>query len=589
MKKLTFLTLTILGIAVIFFQGCNSGLPDIKQGEFFVKSSLANKAVAGEEITLYYHIREGEQVECFYITFTDSSQNNDDQFYPVIQSGDSVVSLKLFVPGNCINVYALVVSNYNCRIEGYARTDFLTYTKNGELPEKATGLLLKSYYENGDTLKADSLMKESLLKNPGNLMVLREYWYWLESNERYAQLQLEIDRIKQMRTKEADQKYAILCEGYNWIGQIDSMETYLEKYIASSDHPVFASDLKHNLYYLYFSNNKEFKNYDRLNQLIAQKCPLSKSADLYLEEIIANGIKDPLAESVITKKLNDSKEALYFQALYALHVLKDPARARNAAINYIDFNKKAYFPKSEMSSEVKYIIRMPKIFSLLSEIAASNKESYDYILKAIEYNRDGENLAPLHSKAAQCAFKLKDKTKMEFHLKQICKLGKLLVAQEALNEIYPNSNNTEKLSALYKSIAAFCDSVPDLKFVINASTTVSTSDNKILFINLWSPGCIPCVREIPALNKLRSEFSKENIAWLAADFGKYNDDLPEKFIGWSIYQNNEKVNKALYKISAIPQTYIIDKNRKVRYHSVGFYDYTNEEEKLVLEMLLKEI
>jgi thiol-disulfide isomerase/thioredoxin len=568
---------------------CGTTLPKLKEGEFFIQSSLGNKVVAGEEITLYYHIREGENVDCFNITFTDSSRNTEEQFYPISQSGDSIVSLKLLVPESCIKLNVLVVSNYNCKTEGYASADFLTYAKNGELSENAIGFLIRQYYNNNDTLKADSLIKKMLLKNPENLMVLFEYFDWLGSNDRHAQLQSEIDKIKQLQTKKTEEKYAILCIGYYGTGQIDSMETYLEKYIASSDNPKHASEQKHNLYYLYAKDNKEFKNYERFNGLIAQKCPLSQSADFFLERVISDGIKDTLAEKIITNKLNDSKEALYFEALYALRVLKDTAKARNAAINYVDFNKKSYFPKIEISNQVKYIERTPKVFSLLSEISVSAQESYSYILKAIEFNRDSEELASLNSKAALSAFKLNDKTKTEFHLKQICKQGRLLVAQKTLNEIYPNTNNAGKLSEIFKSAASLCDSVPDLTFEIDTSLTVSTDDKKILFINLWSPGCIPCIREIPALNKLRRDFSGENIAWLARDFEKdYTDKLPEKFIGWSMYQRSEEVNKVLFKQSAIPQTYIIDKNKKIRYHSIGLYDYTNYEEKLVLEMLIKE-
>lgn len=586
MKKINIYLAALTSLWIVV--SCGSTLPKISEGEFFIQSSLGNKVVAGEEITLYYHIREGENVDCFYISITNSSQINEEQFCPITQLGDSIVSLKLLVPETCIKVYALVVSNFNCQTEGYARADFLTYAKNGELSENATGFLIRQYYNNNDTLKADSLIKSALLKNPENLLVLQEYFDWLGSNDRLSQLQSEIDKIKQLRTKKMDEKYAILCVGYYGLGQIDSMEAYLEKYIASTDNPIYASELKHNLYYLYDKNNKEFKNYGRLNRLIAQKCPLSEAADFFLEEIISKEIKDTLAEKIITNKLNDSKEALYFEALYALQVLKDTAKARNAAINYIDFNKKAYFPKIEISNQIKYIERTPKIFSLLSEISISAQESYNYILKAIEYNRDSEERAALHSKATQQAFKLNDKTKTDFHLRQICKQGRLLVAQKTLNEIYPNTNNTGKLSEIFKSAASLCDSVPDLAFEIDTSLTISTDDKKILFVNLWSPGCIPCIREIPALNKLKTDFSKDNIAWLAADFGKHADKLPEKFIGWSMYQRSEEVNKVLFKQSAIPQTYIIDKNKKVRYHSIGWYDYTNDEEKLVLEMLIKE-
>ncbi len=587
MKKINFYIAALTSIWIVV--SCGSTLPNIREGEFFIQSSLGNKVVAGEEITLYYHIREGENVDCFYITITNSSEINEEQFCPITQSGDSIVSLKLLVPEKCIKLRALVVSNFNCKTEGYASADFLTYDKNGELSENATGFLIGQYYNNNDTLKADSLIKSALLKNPENLMVLQDYWYWLRDNDRHAQLQSEIDKIKPLQTKKLDEKYAILCVGYYGLGQIDSMEAYLEKYIASTANPIYASDQKHYLYYLYEKNNKEFKSYDRLNRLIAQKCPLSKAADFFLEEIISKEIKDTLAEKIITNKLNDSKEALYFEARYALQVLKDTAKARNAAINYIDFNKNAYFPKIEISNEVKYIERTPKIFSLLSEISISAQESYNYILKAIEFNRNSEELASLHSKAVLSAFKLNDKIKTEFHLKQICKQGRLFVAQKTLNEIYPNTNNAGNLSEIFKSAASLCDSVPDLTFEIDTSSTISTDNNKILFINLWSPGCIPCIREIPALNKLRRDFSGENIAWLAQDFEKdYTDKLPEKFIGWSMYQRSEEVNKVLFKQSAIPQTYIIDKHKKVRYHSIGWYDYTNDEEKLVLEMLIKE-
>ena len=114
------------------------------------------------------------------------------------------------------------------------------------------------------------------------------------------------------------------------------------------------------------------------------------------------------------------------------------------------------------------------------------------------------------------------------------------------------------------------------------SYDVATFSGKILVINFWSTTCLPCIAEMPALNKLVKEYQENNVLFLgfagdkatrltSAFFTKHPFDfeiIPESQNMMSLFHTN-----------TLPTTYIIDQHGIIRKAWMGL-DSNNEMDKL---------
>ena len=122
------------------------------------------------------------------------------------------------------------------------------------------------------------------------------------------------------------------------------------------------------------------------------------------------------------------------------------------------------------------------------------------------------------------------------------------------------------------------------------SVTELSSDNKIAVISLWATWCVPCIKELDAINELYDEWKAE------VDFEVYaisvDDSRSVKRAkalvngkGWEhniLLDTNQNLKRAL-GASAIPETIIV-KNNEILYQHTG---YRNGDEYELFEKLKK--
>lgn len=115
---------------------------------------------------------------------------------------------------------------------------------------------------------------------------------------------------------------------------------------------------------------------------------------------------------------------------------------------------------------------------------------------------------------------------------------------------------------------------PDFELTNLEGEKVSLSDyrGKYVLLNFWATWCPPCRREIPALNEFHEE-NKENFIVLAVDLGESREKV-HQFISYGGYtfpvlldETREIGNK--YNVSAIPTSYFLDPQGKIKYIKKG--------------------
>jgi peroxiredoxin len=125
--------------------------------------------------------------------------------------------------------------------------------------------------------------------------------------------------------------------------------------------------------------------------------------------------------------------------------------------------------------------------------------------------------------------------------------------------------------------------------VKDSDKTVSLHDykGKIVVLNFWTTWCAPCIEEMPSLAQLQHKLGP-NAVVLAVSTDKSDTDyhrfLVQHKIDFLTVRDESADSAALYGTTGQPETFIIDKNFRVRRKLVGpqhwesseFVDYINK-------------
>lgn len=116
---------------------------------------------------------------------------------------------------------------------------------------------------------------------------------------------------------------------------------------------------------------------------------------------------------------------------------------------------------------------------------------------------------------------------------------------------------------------------------------VSDYRGKNLIVNVWATWCAPCRKEIPDFIQLRKEIKEDELAILGistedGEESKVKDFVKENKMNYTISAADFSKLAAPYsEVSAIPTTFFIDKEGKIKFATIGVL--TLEDAKKILE------
>lgn len=104
---------------------------------------------------------------------------------------------------------------------------------------------------------------------------------------------------------------------------------------------------------------------------------------------------------------------------------------------------------------------------------------------------------------------------------------------------------------------------------------------KVVLVNFWATWCPPCVEEMPSLVQMQSRLKDKGVTVLAVsvdvDESAYKKFLKDHGVDLLAIRDPDQKANSLYGTFKFPETYVIDRDGKVRRKFIGAIDWTQPE------------
>ncbi|MGH8678285.1 MAG: TlpA family protein disulfide reductase [Burkholderiales bacterium] len=113
---------------------------------------------------------------------------------------------------------------------------------------------------------------------------------------------------------------------------------------------------------------------------------------------------------------------------------------------------------------------------------------------------------------------------------------------------------------------------------------------KLVLMNFWATWCAPCLKEMPALQRLGEKLAKERFVLLTVNFGEGEDRVKpfaEKIgIRAPVLLDPDMNVTKVWVERGLPTTYVIDAGQKIRYLILGEVNWDNPAVEAKIRQLL---
>ena len=123
--------------------------------------------------------------------------------------------------------------------------------------------------------------------------------------------------------------------------------------------------------------------------------------------------------------------------------------------------------------------------------------------------------------------------------------------------------------------------------------TLSDYAGKVVMLNFWATYCGPCIKEMPSIQRLKDKMAGKDFAILAVDMAEEPTDVKAFLkkhrikVDFPLLLDPDGEVVEQWMISAVPTTFILDPEGKIRYAFYGGLEWDNEEVIATLNGLMK--
>ncbi len=114
---------------------------------------------------------------------------------------------------------------------------------------------------------------------------------------------------------------------------------------------------------------------------------------------------------------------------------------------------------------------------------------------------------------------------------------------------------------------------------------------KVVYLDFWASWCPPCRKAMPAIEKIRKEYSPDEFAVVAVNVDsslkKAQKVLAKTPVGYVSGSDPKGMLPKRYEVKTMPTSYLLDRNGVVRYVHEGFRRGDEKELRKEIDKLLR--
>lgn len=122
--------------------------------------------------------------------------------------------------------------------------------------------------------------------------------------------------------------------------------------------------------------------------------------------------------------------------------------------------------------------------------------------------------------------------------------------------------------------------------------TLADYRGKVVLLNFWASWCPPCRREMPSMERLRLAMQGRPLEIVALDSAEPLEEvqgfLATLQLGFPILLDPEGVNTRRWKVYALPTTFLLDAEGRIRYALKGGAEWDEGDARAAIEGLVRE-
>ena len=123
--------------------------------------------------------------------------------------------------------------------------------------------------------------------------------------------------------------------------------------------------------------------------------------------------------------------------------------------------------------------------------------------------------------------------------------------------------------------------------------TLSQYRDKVVMVNFWATYCGPCIKEMPSMQRLKEKLNGKPFEILAIDMAESKENITAFMqrhkikVNFHILLDTEGYVLEKWMVSAVPTTFIIDPQGKIRYALYGGLEWDSDEVVSTISELFK--
>ena len=129
----------------------------------------------------------------------------------------------------------------------------------------------------------------------------------------------------------------------------------------------------------------------------------------------------------------------------------------------------------------------------------------------------------------------------------------------------------------------------DLK---GASHTLSECRGKVVLVNFWASWCVPCVTEMPGMQRLQQALEDQPFEILAINVSESENRIREFVKRMDLHLTilmdpNGKAFKA-WQGKVLPASFLLDRSGRIRYRIIGPLEWDSNDTGKIIEQLIQQ-